>query len=147
MLVACLRIYGQVAFGEKPNLGNVYEWGEKVYVQLDKKGLKFGGRVQEGRWLGIDEKSKGVQIYWLDTKSITIERNVYFNDTSVSHNGGEQDNVVITKTNLPSTSETPVISTLADDNNNKVENPTPHVHKPSQHVQELLQGNSIWSNR
>ena len=37
----------EAAFGEKPNLGDVQEWGEKVYVQLEKKGLKLGGRVKE----------------------------------------------------------------------------------------------------
>ena len=47
----------EVAFGKKPNLGDLREWGEKVYVRLEKKGLKLGGRVREGRWLGVDEQS------------------------------------------------------------------------------------------
>jgi len=66
----------EAVFGKKPNLGDLREWGEKVYVRLEKKGLKLGGRVREGRWLGVDEQSKGVRIYWPDTKSITVERNV-----------------------------------------------------------------------
>lgn len=65
----------EAAFGKKPNLRDLHEWGEKVYVRLEKKGLKLGGRVHEGRWLGIDKQSKGVWIYWPDTKSITVEKN------------------------------------------------------------------------
>jgi hypothetical protein len=87
----------EAAFGEKPNLGDVREWGEKVYMRLEKKGLKLGGRVCEGRWLGVDEQSKGVQIYWLDTKSVTVEQNIYYDDASVSRKEGEQDEVVVTK--------------------------------------------------
>ena len=38
----------EAAFGKKPDLREVQEWGEKVYVRLEKKGLKLGGRVREG---------------------------------------------------------------------------------------------------
>ena len=38
----------EAAFGKKPDLREVREWGEKVYVRLEKKGLKLGGRVREG---------------------------------------------------------------------------------------------------
>ena len=48
----------EAAFGKKPNLKGVREWGEKVYVRVEK-GTKLGGRVHEGRWLGFDEESKG----------------------------------------------------------------------------------------
>src|ERR1700678_874687 len=137
----------EAAFGKKPNLGDVREWGEKVYVRLEKKGLKLGGRVREGRWLGVDEQSKGVRIYWPDTKSITVERNVHFNDSSASRNEGEQDDVVVTKTDLPSTSRTPVIETPAEDDSSDAETPVPRIRKPSQRVQDLLQGGATWSNR
>ena len=49
----------EATFGEKPDLKNVCEWGEKVYVRIEG-GTKLGGRVQEGWWLGIDNESKGV---------------------------------------------------------------------------------------
>jgi hypothetical protein len=88
----------KAVFKKKLFLGALREWGEKVYVRLEKKGLKLGGRVWEGRWLGVDDESKGVWIYWPDTKSITIERNVYYDDTSASRNEREQqDDVVVTK--------------------------------------------------
>ena len=48
----------EAAFGKKPDLKKVHEWGEKVYVRIEA-GTKLGGRVREGRWLGIDNESKG----------------------------------------------------------------------------------------
>lgn len=57
----------EAAFGKKPDLRHVREWGEKVWVRIEG-GDKLGGRVKEGRWLGIDECSKGFRIYWLDKR-------------------------------------------------------------------------------
>ena len=66
-------------------------------MRLEKKGLKLGRRVHEGHWLGVDEQSKGLQIYWPDTKSITVKHNIYYDNVSASHNKGEQDKVVVMK--------------------------------------------------
>ena len=38
----------KATFGKKPNLSDVHEWGDKVWVHLEVKGHKFGGRVREG---------------------------------------------------------------------------------------------------
>jgi len=80
----------EAAFGRKPNLWCVHEWGEKVWVCI-KKGNKLGGRAKEGRWLGIDEHSKEYWIYWPDTRTVTVEHNVYHNEAcqSVDHLKGE----------------------------------------------------------
>ena len=42
-------------------------------------------------WMGINEQSKGVCVYWPDKKNVTVERNVYYDQmyTSVSHFKGE----------------------------------------------------------
>ena len=37
----------------------------------------------EGRWLGIDDRSKGIQIYWPETRTVSVECNVYFDKTSL----------------------------------------------------------------
>jgi Pol polyprotein, beta-barrel domain/Integrase core domain/GAG-pre-integrase domain len=47
----------EAAFGNKPDLRHVHEWGEKVLV-CTEGGNKLGGCVMEGRWVGIDERSK-----------------------------------------------------------------------------------------
>ena len=62
----------KAAFSKKPNLQEVREWGEKVWVRI-KGGDKLGGHVHEGWWLGVDEKSKGVRIYWPDSRTVSVE--------------------------------------------------------------------------
>ena len=42
----------KAAFGKKPNLSDVREWGEKLRVRVEK-GDKLGGRVKEGKWMLI----------------------------------------------------------------------------------------------
>ncbi len=79
----------EAAFGKKPNLKGLREWGEKVWVRIEG-GNKLGGRVQEGRWLGVDDESKGVYVYWPDTKTITVERNIHYNNSSACHLEGEK---------------------------------------------------------
>jgi hypothetical protein len=137
----------EAVFGKKPNLGGLQEWGEKAYVRIEG-GSKLGGRVREGRWLGVDEESKGVRIYWPDTKSVNVERNVYYNESSASHFEGEQDNIVVTKTDSPAPiNPVPVKppSTTVENNDSEAENSTSHVQKPSQRVQDLLEGKGSWS--
>ena len=50
--------YG-ATFRKTPDLRNVCEWGEHVWIQIEN-GDKLGGHVHEGWWIGIDEQSKGV---------------------------------------------------------------------------------------
>ncbi|KAE9401134.1 copia protein, partial [Gymnopus androsaceus JB14] len=45
---------------KKPDLRGLHEWGDKVWVHLEK-GDKLGGRVKEGQWIGVSEKNKGFQ--------------------------------------------------------------------------------------
>src|SRR6202522_700164 len=138
----------EAAFGKKPNLSGLREWGEKTYVRIEG-GTKLGGRVREGCWLGIDKQSKGVRIYWPDTKSITVERNVYYDDTSASRCEGEH-NVIVTKTDLPMANKTPEIQPtpiVAEDDISEAETPNSRIRKPSQRVRELLEGQATWSNR
>jgi hypothetical protein len=77
----------EAAFGKKPNLKGLREFGEKVWVRVEK-GNKLGGRVREGRWLGVDEQSKGVRVWWPDTKTVTVERNCYYDNSRPTSRGG-----------------------------------------------------------
>ena len=52
------------AYGKKPDLCGVCEWGSCCWVQNELV-AKSGGQVSEGVWVGVDEKSKGAWIYWL----------------------------------------------------------------------------------
>ena len=82
----------EAAFGKKPDLKKVHEWGEKVYVRIEV-GTKLGGRVWEGCWLGIDNESKGAQVYWPDSKTVNVERNIYYDRED------ENESVGLTKVN------------------------------------------------
>jgi hypothetical protein len=69
----------QAATSVKPSIAGIREWGERVWVRVEK-GDKLGGHVHEGHWMGVDKNSKGARIYRPDSKTITIEQNVYTKD-------------------------------------------------------------------
>ena len=79
----------EAAFGKKPDLKDIREWGEKVWVRTET-GSKLGGRVHEGRWVGIDETSKGVCVYWPETKIVSVEQNIYVDKMSAYCFEGEE---------------------------------------------------------
>jgi len=128
----------EVAFGTKPNLKGLREFGEKVYVRVEK-GNKLGGRVHLGKWLGVDDESKGVRVYWPDTRTITVERNTYFNNSLNSHLEGEED-VHITMTDI-----SPDVDAQTDPANESERGK--RIQKPSQRVQDLLEGRGTWSDK
>ncbi|KIJ13492.1 hypothetical protein PAXINDRAFT_81246, partial [Paxillus involutus ATCC 200175] len=67
----------EAATGQKPDLSCVRVWGSRVWVRTTG-GTKLGGRVEEGRWMGIDDSSpNGCRVYWPAKCSVTVERNVY----------------------------------------------------------------------
>jgi len=90
----------EAVFRRKPDLWNVHEWGKKVWVWIEGSD-KLGGHVHEGHWMGIDEQSKGVQIYWPDKKTVSVKWNVHYRkmDVSASHLEGEIDRIIETKAN------------------------------------------------
>ena len=72
----------EIATGNRPDLSNMREWGHMVWVKKTHSS-KLGSKVNNGRFVGFDEESKGFRIYWEDKRSITIEHNVYFDESSV----------------------------------------------------------------
>jgi hypothetical protein len=47
----------------KPNLVQAHEFGTKVYVHLQDAG-KLKAKAEEAVFVGMDDQSKGYQIYW-----------------------------------------------------------------------------------
>jgi len=127
-------------------------WGLRVWVHVEG-GTKLGGHVVEGRWVGIDENSpNGCRVYWPEKCSVSVERNVYWGPTSaepLSRKGEQEESnlpnailtapppVPVTRAALPA----PVILIPP-----KVAPPPDdlpaekRVHKPSQHVADILAG-------
>jgi len=152
----------EAVFGRKPDLRNVREWGEKVWVRTEG-GNKLGGCIREGRWIGIDERSKGARIYWLDKKMVSVERNIYYNKTvaSASYLEEEEEGIVEMKANnLPKASDLPSNDSMSSlppempapsppprvpsppvDESTEDELPTTKcIRKPSQCVVDLIEG-------
>src|ERR1700678_4452270 len=130
-----------------------------------EKGTKLGGRVSEGRWLGIDEESKGARVYWPESKTVTVEQNTYFDNTSANR-FEEEEAVEIIKTNA--VQNTPAVARAVPDNTSTADNPPADVgnpenndpdasessdaesigkcvRKPSQKIVDLLQDTGSWS--
>ena len=154
----------EAAFGKKPDLSEVREWGEKVWVRLEK-GTKLGGRVKEGRWMGISDESKGVRVYWPDKKTVSTERNVYFDKTqlSVSRLEGEEleftetksDNPIIPSHNPPALPTNPQIAqpqtapeipSENDEDLSEPEIPAKRTRKPTAKIREIMEGRAVASN-
>lgn len=140
----------EAAFGQKPNLKNVCKWGEKVWVRVEGED-KLGGKLHEGRWMGVDEQSKGVRIYWPDKMTVGVECNVYFDKTvaSVSHLKEEEDGIVKTKNDLSNAPkaiplENPIPTTPAASILPQVPQPDSaigkHICKPSQCILDITEG-------
>jgi hypothetical protein len=152
----------EAALGMKPDLSGVREWGEKCWVRVEK-GNKLGGRVREGRWVGVDDESKGARVYWRDTKTVTVERNVYFDPTSASVDRleGEDWQFVETTTDELTSTPTPIFPTVAtppaqseqivsapaEDEHEEDEPRAKRTRKPSQRVLEILSGRAVSSSR
>ena len=109
----------EAALGMKPDLSGMCEWGEKCWVRVEK-GNKLGGRVCEGHWVGVDDKSKGARIYWWDTKMVTVKWNVYFDPTSMSVDHLEGEDWQFVEMTTDGLTTLPTIPTLPI-----VEPPTP----------------------
>ena len=72
---------------KKPNLAGIQEFGAAAYVK-DLKAGKLDARAKVGRFVGYDSESKGFRIYWPATRSVSVERNVVFNENDVRNDDG-----------------------------------------------------------
>ena len=67
----------EMLYGKRPNLKNLQEWGNGVWVHT-AEATKLDGQSKLGKWVGFDEISNGHQIYWPNKCSVTIECSVKF---------------------------------------------------------------------
>ena len=142
----------EAAFNKKPNLCEVREWGGKVWVRTEG-GSKLGGRVQEGRWLGFDEKSNGICVYWPEKQVVSVEQNVYFNKSNASVprlEGEDEWQLTKAKTVQAETVQSkqpkdhPIpeaaISPESENPPIKPDKLPKHIRKPMQHLRDLMEG-------
>src|SRR6267142_6433603 len=65
-------------YKEKPNLGNVPEWGQSVWVHNPSRS-KLDAQAKQARWVGYNTDSTHAHhMYWPGKNSISVEHNVKF---------------------------------------------------------------------
>ena len=72
----------EVKHNEKPHLGRIQEFRVAAYVK-DLKAGKLDARAQIGRFVGYDSESKGYRIFWPRKRTVSVERNVVFNEKDI----------------------------------------------------------------
>ena len=70
---------------KKPHLAGIQEFGAAAYVK-DLKAGKLDSHTKVGRFVGYNLESKGYRIYWPQKRSVTVERNIVFNEEDVCTN-------------------------------------------------------------
>lgn len=75
----------EVATGKLPDFSRLRPWGSKVWVRTEG-GDKLGGRVAIGCWVGVDDDSpNGCRVFWPSKRSVTVERNVYWDPSGMMY--------------------------------------------------------------
>ena len=72
----------EMKLGWKPNLANIHEFGVAAYL----KARKLDSQPNIGHFVGYNIESKGYHIYWPAKRTISVERNVVFNQNDVHTN-------------------------------------------------------------
>jgi transposase InsO family protein len=67
----------QAVFSRTPDISRLRRWGATVWVHVGD-GDKLAAHAREGRWLGFDTESRAHRIYFPSSRSVAVERNVYF---------------------------------------------------------------------
>nr|GAT42892.1 polyprotein [Mycena chlorophos] len=82
----------EIITGNKPDLSRARRFGCRVWVRV-YDGSKLDERGVEAKWVGpSSETPDGHKVYWPKTRTITVERNVRFDDGTVfGEETGEED--------------------------------------------------------
>ena len=132
-----------------PYLAGIQEFGAAAYVK-DLKAGKLDTRAKVGRLVGYNSESKGYRIYWPGKRSITVERNVIFNENDIRNEDGvvlvpgplsegenEAEKVIQYPENLDDESEMPdeqhndAEKDKSEDNQQHKTNSTPFLQDPA----------------
>ena len=106
------RVLGNVTpyerlYGDKPNLGGVPEWGQRIWVH-DDAGSKLDARGNEARWVGFDgDSTHAHRVYWPDKKSLSVERNIKFVPITISIFTPSSSSDGVTQPAAPSAAQPP----------------------------------------
>jgi hypothetical protein len=72
----------ELANGRLPNIAYLPEFGDPVWVRLEKPG-KLDARAEKCAWVGFAAGTKGSYVYWPKRGKVSTERNIVFNRDKV----------------------------------------------------------------
>jgi hypothetical protein len=116
----------EVITGNKPDLSRARRFGCRVWVRVYKNS-KLDERGVEAVWIGPSaETPDGQKIFWPKKSTITVERNVRFDDGSVFGEGTSEGGVL---TSEQQSQQSPAQTDSA--RTSEPQNPVPHIPKDS----------------
>ena len=68
---------------KKPHLAGIQKFGAAAYIK-DLTARKLNAWAKKGCFVGYNSESKGYRIYWPEKRSITVERNIIFNQDDIN---------------------------------------------------------------
>ena len=95
--------------GRKPDLSALREFGCKAYVRVEGQS-KLESRTRVGHFVGIDSESKAYRVYWPDTRQVSVERNVRFDNNEAVGGTGPEGEKSVPDISVPSTHDSPSLS-------------------------------------
>ena len=118
--------------------------------------------MDEGVWVGFDEQSKGCRVYWPKKRTVTVERNVYFDGPKVlpDHLEGEDFEIIeepAATSNSTHDAKQPHHHPTENETFTHKETPADiqehpvsrekRIRKPSQRIQDIIDGRGVTSDR
>jgi hypothetical protein len=137
----------EALYGTTPDLSEVQPWGCKVWVHNDN-GSKLDVHAREGQWLGFNVNTQAHRVFWPNSGTISIERNVYF-ALAGPLEGEESPFQIISSEqtaapDTPSTSDSPSSPISSTQSTPSSSSPEPvylrcsmHICKPSRIIHDL----------
>jgi hypothetical protein len=74
----------QARFGHSPDLSTLIPFGTHTWVKLYKPG-KLNSQAKEGRFVGFDTECRGYKVYYPETRTVNVEREVVFNKDKLTY--------------------------------------------------------------
>jgi hypothetical protein len=143
----------EALYGTTPDLSEVQPWGCKVWVH-DDNGSKLDIHAREGWWLGFDIDAQAHRVFWPNSGTISVERNMYF--ASAGPLEGEESPFQIISSeqtaalDTPSTSDSPSSPVSSTQSTLSSSSPEPvhlrrstHIRKPSRIIRDLQSGEGV----
>ena len=133
----------EALYGTTPDLSDVQPWGCKVWVH-DDNGSKLDARAREGRWLGFDIDARAHRVFWPNSGTVSVERNVYF--ASAGPLEGEDSLFQIVSSEQTAAPDTPSTSDSSSSSPEPVQlRRSTRIRKPSRIIRDLQSGEGVTS--